>query len=185
MSTLLALALVLLPHSGARLKCFTQLPPQPVASPQRPWLVFLKRIDSSRASMSGCGGSILNEEFILTAAHCVTASNLSKSLSQSFQVMAGVHDRRLSFLRSPIGVSKIFVHPLYNLSNPLSPHDVALLQLDTRLQFSSDSVYPICLPSKPKMFDSSASFTITGYVKFLHSLFAGNEADLILVGNFE
>ncbi|XP_030840488.1 transmembrane protease serine 3 [Strongylocentrotus purpuratus] len=105
-----------------------------------------------------CGASIIANDWILTAAHCVE----DFYQYSPFQIQAGtltydtagqVHE-----------VSEIFIHPLYN-SYSLE-NDIALLKLSTPLNFT-DAVQPVCLPPPGDYLPEVGSYiTFTGWGSF-------------------
>uniref|UniRef100_A0A671VSJ8 Ovochymase 2 n=1 Tax=Sparus aurata TaxID=8175 RepID=A0A671VSJ8_SPAAU len=83
-----------------------------------------------------CGGAILTDRWILTAAHCF--ASLSK-------VVAGDFDQRVEDEEEQVLMIKsASVHEKYHHSVPMS-YDIALLELDQRIRFGA-RVKPICLP---------------------------------------
>ncbi|KFZ49357.1 Coagulation factor X, partial [Podiceps cristatus] len=86
---------------------------------------------------SFCGGTILNEYFILSAAHCI---NLSKDL----RVLVGMVDKEKEEPgRAMHRVEKIIAHPDFDIKT--YNNDIALLKLEEPITFSED-VIPACLP---------------------------------------
>ncbi|KFP87029.1 Coagulation factor X, partial [Apaloderma vittatum] len=86
-----------------------------------------------------CGGTILNEYFILSAAHCI---NPSKDL----WVLVGMVDEgKEEPSRAVHKVEKAIMHPEFNRKTYDS--DIALLKLEEPLIFS-DHVVPACLPEE-------------------------------------
>ena len=104
-------------------------------------MVSLRDRKSQRHS---CGGSILSESYILTAAHCADRSTeVSKS---GGYIVAGIQylSEKYSIIRQ---VDRIHVHPGW-LGTPFRlEHDVALLHLSEPLNFTENSyITRTCLP---------------------------------------
>ncbi|NWW29245.1 FA10 factor, partial [Falcunculus frontatus] len=84
-----------------------------------------------------CGGTILNENFILTAAHCI---NQSKEI----KVVVGEVDREKEEQSETMHtVEKIFVHSKFVAET--YDNDIALLKLKEPVRFS-EYVVAACLP---------------------------------------
>jgi secreted trypsin-like serine protease len=98
-----------------------------------PWMVYLE-------GKNRCGGSILDKDTILTAAHCVEMISNPSNL----KIIVGLHNKSEVPLNSIYSASKIFIHPQYN--NAIFRYDVAIIKLKKSLIFS-DHVSSVCLPS--------------------------------------
>ena len=102
-----------------------------------PWQVAL--IESSGGwSWAFCGGSIIDNYWILTAAHCLEDVN-----ENNLYVMAG-SDNSYAQGGDSYSVEEIIVHPNYN--NNTMNNDIALLKLNNPIYFNSykQSVMLIC-----------------------------------------
>ncbi|XP_058689952.1 coagulation factor X-like isoform X1 [Poecile atricapillus] len=84
-----------------------------------------------------CGGTVLNENFILTAAHCI---NQSKEIKV---VVGKVHREKKEPSESMHTVDKIFVHSKFVAET--YDNDIALLKLKEPIRFS-EYVVAACLP---------------------------------------
>ncbi|XP_023698406.1 coagulation factor IXb isoform X2 [Paramormyrops kingsleyae] len=105
-----------------------------------PWQVAL--IDNDKRVIF-CGGSILSERWVITAAHC-----LEKITIDSFFVRVGEHNvHRNEGTEDDYEISEWQVHNSYNASKSRFNHDIALLRLKTAIVFS-DFILPICLGPK-------------------------------------
>ena len=106
-----------------------------------------------------CGASIINEKFVLTAAHCVFEKN-----SSDLKLVFGTD--RLNFLSSSSterNVVNITIHPSYDAN--YFYNDTAILELDSELDFDV-TTSAICLPkSYNKNPDSRQhdAATVTGW----------------------
>uniref|UniRef100_A0A8C9Z200 trypsin n=1 Tax=Sander lucioperca TaxID=283035 RepID=A0A8C9Z200_SANLU len=98
----------------------------------RPYMVLLER-HMQDGKTKYCGGFLLNEDFVMTAAHCQASS---------YTVLLGVHNIHNSNGVQRISVEQAFPHEDYSETN--FNNDIMLLKLSSKAKFSA-SVRPIAL----------------------------------------
>ncbi|OCT59124.1 serine protease 27 [Xenopus laevis] len=102
---------------------------------QNPWQVILQ-LPGKRA----CGGTLVSNNLVLTAAHCVARVNASSvTITLGAYSITGNPDGEVS-----VPVEKILIFHRYNNSD--SPVDVAIVGLSWNVNFT-DFILPACLPT--------------------------------------
>jgi hypothetical protein len=102
---------------------------EPIPISETPWQISLKK-----DGVHDCGGSILSNEWVVTAAHCVSNTTPSQLL-----VHAGSTNQTDFANGQLVGVDQIIIHPL---NSGFYEYDIALLRLESPLCFN-DSVQSI------------------------------------------
>ncbi|XP_066982820.1 chymotrypsinogen 2-like [Macrobrachium rosenbergii] len=116
-----------------------------------PWQVSLVYRNTNE---SFCGGSIINDRFIVTAAHCTASVS-------DFQIVVGGH----SWANLPpsfrvVEYETYYYNPDYNYFTQDS--DLVLIKLATTLDFSNPVIGPIC-PPRPYNKYYGVNVTVTGW----------------------
>ncbi|TRY63794.1 hypothetical protein TCAL_07280 [Tigriopus californicus] len=123
-----------------------------VATPNDyPWIAFIytQRVVDGQTQGYVCGGTILNNNWLVTAAHCVQGA-------ASVSVRMGCHD--YDVCEAVIAASSFLIHPNYNTQNLDS--DIALIQLVSPVTFSTN-IQPACLPASD--LPDNTEITVAGW----------------------
>jgi len=105
-------------------------------SGEYPWMAGLVSPGGTRTF---CGGSLINDRYVLTAAHCTARRTPSQ-----LQVLLGDHRIGVSDGESRHSVSQIIQHPSY--TNYRNGWDFSLVKLSAPVTFTSRR-RPVCLPT--------------------------------------
>ncbi|XP_052898221.1 trypsin-3-like isoform X1 [Anopheles moucheti] len=113
-----------------------------------PYQVSLQYFNSHR-----CGGSVLNNKWVLTAAHCtvgIAPTSLAVRVGSSEHASGG----------AVVSVARAVEHPNYDDST--IDFDFSLLELKDELTFS-DQVQPVALPEQDEPVEDGTMTTVSGW----------------------
>ncbi|XP_054877304.1 serine protease 27-like [Poeciliopsis prolifica] len=116
-----------------------------------PWQVYFATADSF------CGGSLISNEWVLTAAHCITRDDLNNTEVQLGDVQLDNSSNSTKVTRR---LSKIICHPEYDSST--FENDICLLKLSAPVEFTP-YIQPICLASEKSTFYDGLTSWVTGF----------------------
>ncbi|KAF3838590.1 hypothetical protein F7725_010358 [Dissostichus mawsoni] len=135
-----------------------------------PWQVALVE----RSGDLFCGGSILSNQWVITAAHCLMEAE------HSFFIRVGEHNINIKEgTEHDYDVLEQHMHPRYNGTLSLYNHDIALLYLKNPISFST-TVRPICIGPTAfteALVKGSTPATVSGWGRMR---FLGFTADTLL-----
>ncbi|XP_048037155.1 mast cell protease 4-like [Megalobrama amblycephala] len=129
----------------------------------RPYMVSLQK-----SGKHFCGGFLISDQFVLTAAHCWKGYD-------NLMVVVGAHDLRDSKSSDHISVKSYIPHPNYRPTNKPHHHDadIMLLKLKKKVKLNN-KVGVIPLPKKGE--DVKAACSVAGWGR----LTGGSRSDLLM-----
>ncbi|VEN58206.1 unnamed protein product [Callosobruchus maculatus] len=109
---------------------------------QYPWIASLL-IKYRRQTEFVCGGTLVNENHVLTAAHCITSANFVRLGEHDWDTMIDCEGSRCAPVPADYRILNAVRHSGYRRST--HKHDIALIKLEGRVAYHR-FVQPICLP---------------------------------------
>ncbi|XP_077068338.1 trypsin-like isoform X1 [Siphateles boraxobius] len=120
-----------------------------------PWQVSIQSVNFGGHF---CGGSLINKDWVLSAAHCFQSSPMG-----TIEIYLGLQSQSGSNTYEEVEhrtASQFINHPNYN--NPSDDNDIALLQLSSSVTIS-DYIRPVCLAATGSVFAAGTESWVTGW----------------------
>jgi len=121
----------------------------------RPYQIYMQACSDS--GCWSCGGTLLNKQYVLTAAHCV-----DQAKAGTIKVALGEHDiqKDVETKTAQQIMGSAIVHPQWNRAQ--TEHDIAIIKLNSAVTFN-DNVVPACLPTDKTKTYAGQSAVVSGW----------------------
>ncbi|XP_066157983.1 venom protease-like [Euwallacea fornicatus] len=126
-----------------------------------PWMALIAYNSSDTGIEYRCGGTLIQESFILTAAHCILNTSLLGVRLGEYDLSTTNVDCDGTYCSPPVQdfyIERIAVHPKYNPRT--HENDIALLKIAGVADVQQSNVQPICLPVAEINDDLTGKFAI-------------------------
>ncbi|XP_055595735.1 CLIP domain-containing serine protease B15-like [Uranotaenia lowii] len=117
-----------------------------------PWMALIFDNDSQ---IPWCGGSLINQKHVLSAAHCFPQEYSASEQRYVVRISEWDWTRKQNctkdgtICRQILNIDQIFIHPFYNYTDNYSKNDIAVLRLSGHVD-PFNYIKPICLPSQER-----------------------------------
>ncbi|XP_075139713.1 ovochymase-2 [Leptodactylus fuscus] len=126
---------------------------------EHPWIASLKR-----DGRHFCGGTVISDRYIVTAAHCV----LDKNILNNTRVSVGVHDFGVKeYSEKSFPIKAVYKHPNFSSNKPFN-YDIAILELVGRIKFDQN-IQAACLPNPDDVFPAGSLCVALGWGRLIEN----------------
>jgi secreted trypsin-like serine protease len=119
----------------------------------QPWLVSLRQVYSgSQVSSHVCGGALITDQHVLTAAHCVEGLK-----AEQLAVIAGLQSLSVYDPNDVYDVELVTVHEDYTgIGGPGIRNDIAVLKLNRKVTLT-ETIQTVCLPAEDETIEDGTA----------------------------
>lgn len=125
-----------------------------------PWQVAILRKIEGQRSLYICGGTLINYQWVATAAHCVKNDQFSPLLIRLGEWDVNRRDELYPFIEKD--VDTIILHPEFNPDTLYN--DLALVRMKTPVDARIPHITPACLPNRETLYDDQRCW-VSGWGK--------------------
>jgi len=131
---------------------------EPAEQGEWPWQVYV------RSGPYMCGGTLIQQAWVVTAAHCVTNHDNEVYAPAEIRVTLGEYDRtKVDGTEQLINISEVIPHPAYNAQS--NDNDIALLHLAAPATLGNGVgvILPVTTPTDDALVVQGAQAMVTGW----------------------
>ncbi|XP_054725162.1 serine protease 7 [Anastrepha obliqua] len=143
---------------------------------QYPWMVLLEYTQKNGKPILNCGGSLINQRYVLTAGHCVVGA-IETEVGPLSTIHLGEYDisTEIDCIQEDcnkevvkLGYEQVIPHPQYQPNNNNRHHDIALIRMAEDVTYT-DFIRPVCLPmaSSRQAINVGELLTVAGWGRTL------------------